>query len=416
MDTITHGIAGALIGKAVFRGDEMFTRRPMNRQRILTWSLMLGAIFPDADVFRGWFSHNDMLIMTWHRSITHSLVCLPLWALALALLTRGIAHWRKWESPSLAVLTGIYAVGIASHIFLDLVTDFGTMIWSPLKWSRPAWDLIFIIDFTLSAILLIPQILAWVYAKREGLRPRVLSCWIISVAVTIVVAAFSRVVGAPISTRYVFVTIVILAAIFLLPSLRNVGLGLKRSTWNLAGLVLAIAYISAAFFAHKAAFVRLQKFAESQHIEARSLAVFPLPPSIAHWDGLIVAPRGVYETRINFGDLSGDADANRTLVSMTDLSSPAADQARTQLPPIEYSYYPDAPSNSFIETAKHLPQVETFFWFARVPITRFHKEGTDSVVEFYDARFPHRDRGPSPFTYQVRFDANGAVLYQGWKK
>jgi hypothetical protein len=110
------------------------------------------------------------------------------------------------------------------------------------------------------------------------------------------------------------------------------------------------------------------------------------------------------------------------LVSMTDLSSsansqsPAADQARAQLPPIEYSYFPDAPSNSFIDAAKHLPQVETFFWFARVPITRFHKEGTDAVVEFYDARFPHRDRGPSPFTYQVRFDANGAVLYQGWKK
>ncbi len=423
MDTITHGIAGALIGKAVFGGDDMFARRPMNPKRIVTWSLMFGAIFPDADVFRGWFSHNDMLIMTWHRSITHSLVCLPIWALVLALLTRAIAKWRRWEAPSLAVLTGIYAVGIASHIFLDLVTDFGTMIWSPLKWSRPAWDLIFIIDFTLSAILLIPQILAWVYEKREGLRPRALSCWVISVAATIVVTAFSRIVGAPISTRYVFVTIVILAAVFLMPSLRNFGLGLKRSTWNLAGLVLAAAYIGAAYFVHDAAFTRLQKFVTAQHIEAQSLAVFPLPPSIAHWDGLVLTERGVYETHINYGDLSGVADANRTIVAMTDLSStgnpqaPPTEQARAQqLPPIEYSYYPNAPSNSFIEAAKHLPQVETFFWFARFPITRFHKEGADSVVEFFDARFPHRDRGASPFTYQVRFDANGAVLSQGWKE
>ena len=423
MDTITHGIAGALIGKAVFRGDEMFARRPMNRQRIITWSLMFGAIFPDGDVFRGWFDHNDMLIMTWHRSITHSLICLPIWALALALLTRAIARWRKWESPSLTLLTAIYAVGIASHIFLDLVTDFGTMIWSPVKWTRPAWDLIFIIDFTLSAILLIPQFLAWIYAKRAGLRNRALSCWIISVATTVAVTAFSRVVGAPISTRYVFVTIVILAAVFLLPSLRNFGLGLQRSTWNLAGLILAIAYISAAYFFHDAAFARLKKFAVAQHIDARAMAAFPLPPSMTHWDGLVLAPRGVYETHINFGDLSGDADANRTVVSMTDLSSPvssqtpAADLARAQqLPPVEYSYYPDAPSNSFIEAAKRLPQVETFFWFARFPITRFHKEGTDSVVEFFDARFPHRDRGPSPFTYEVRFDANGTVLSQGWKK
>src|SRR5262249_14659559 len=200
MDTITHGIAGALIGKAVFGGDEMCPRRPMNPKRIVTWSLMVGAIFPDSDVVRGWFDHNDMLIMTWHRSITHSLLCLPIWALVLALLTRAIARWRKWDVPSLAALTGIYAVGIASHILLDLVTDFGTMIWSPLKWSRPAWDLIFIIDFTLSAILLVPQILAWVYAKRDGLRQRALSCWVISVAVTIAVTAISRVVGAPIST------------------------------------------------------------------------------------------------------------------------------------------------------------------------------------------------------------------------
>jgi membrane-bound metal-dependent hydrolase YbcI (DUF457 family) len=423
MDTITHGIAGALIGKAVFRGDEMFVLRPMNRQRIVTWSLMLGAIFPDADVVRGWFERNDMLIMTWHRSITHSLICLPIWALALALLTRAIAKWRKWEAPSLSALTGIYAVGIASHIFLDLVTDFGTMIWSPLQWTRPAWDLIFIIDFTLSAILLVPQFLAWIYSKKEGLRPRALSCWIISVAVTIVVTAFSRVVGAPISTRYVFVTIAILAAVFLLPSLRNFGLSLRRSTWNLAGLVLAILYIGAAYFVHNAAFARLQKFADAQHIEARAMAAFPLPPSMAHWDGLILGPRGVYETRINFGDLSGDADTNRRIVSMTDLQSPAnsqspaADLSRAeQLPPIEYSYFPDAASNQFIEAAKQLPQVQTFFWFARFPVTRFHKEGTDSVVEYYDARFPHRDRGPSPFTYQVRFDANGTVLSQGWKK
>ena len=423
MDTITHGIAGALIGKAVFRGDEMFTRRPMNSQRIVTWSLMFGAIFPDADVIRGWFEHNDMLIMTWHRSITHSLLCLPIWALALALLTRAIARWRKWESPSLAALTAIYAIGIASHIVLDLVTTFGTMIWSPLKWSRPAWDLIFIVDLTLSGILIIPQFLAWIYSKREGLRQRAMSLWIISVGVTIVVAAFSQVIGVPISARYVFVTIVVLAAVFLLPSLRNFGTGLQRSTWNFTGMILAILYIGAAYFVHNAAMVRLQKFAEAQHIEARAMAALPLPPSMAHWDGLILGLHGVYETHINFGDLSGDADMNRTIVSMADLTSPLKPQTAgmepprvEQLPPIEYSYFPDAQSNSFIEAAKHLPQIETFFWFARFPVTRYHKEGTDSIVEFYDARFPHRDRGPSPFTYQVRFDANGSVLNQGWKR
>jgi inner membrane protein len=107
MDTITHGIAGALIGKAMFRGDEMFALRPMSRARIITWSLMLGAIFPDSDVFREMLSSNELLILTWHRSITHSLVCLPIFALLLAALTLWIARRLKWDAPSFAALTGI---------------------------------------------------------------------------------------------------------------------------------------------------------------------------------------------------------------------------------------------------------------------------------------------------------------------
>src|ERR1700730_10404552 len=185
MDTITHGIAGALVAKAVFRGDDMFPWQPTNRGRIVTWSLMLGAIFPDADVFRETFSNNELLILTWHRSITHLLVSLPVFALALAALTRWFASRRKWGTPTFAVLAGIYAIGILSHILLDLVTSFGTMIWSPLRWSRPAWDLIFIIDFTLAAILLVPQIVAWVYAKEDGLQRRALASWIVFAVATL---------------------------------------------------------------------------------------------------------------------------------------------------------------------------------------------------------------------------------------
>src|ERR1700741_2657390 len=97
MDTITHGIAGALIGKAFSKGDDMFPAKPMNRARIITWSLMLGAIFPDIDVLRDIFSHDRLLVITWHRSVTHSLVLLPLWGLLLAAITRAFANWRKWE-------------------------------------------------------------------------------------------------------------------------------------------------------------------------------------------------------------------------------------------------------------------------------------------------------------------------------
>src|ERR1700680_4319630 len=179
MDTITHGIAGALIGKALYGGGDIFSTRTMTKQRVITWSLMFGAIFPDSDVLRDFFSSNQLLIITWHRSITHSLLCLPVWALLLAGITRQIARWLKWESPSSVALTGIYAVGILSHIFLDLVTPFGTMIWSPLRWSRPAWDVLFIVDFTFTALILFPQLLGWVYEQPQRTKQRALLMWVI---------------------------------------------------------------------------------------------------------------------------------------------------------------------------------------------------------------------------------------------
>src|SRR5258706_5571507 len=201
---------------------------------------MLGVIFPDSDVIRDFFSSDKLLIVTWHRSITHSLVMLPLWALLLAGITRAFANWRKWEAPSFAALSAIYAVGILSHILLDLVTSFGTMIWSPLQWSRPAWDLIFIVDFTLTAIFLVPQLLAWVYAHPEKVKGRAVGMWLLFLPAPFLIAQIGEVVGAPISGRVVLGAIVIFAVIFLLPALLVWGVSVKLGTCNLTVLVAPI--------------------------------------------------------------------------------------------------------------------------------------------------------------------------------
>ncbi len=392
MDTITHGIAGALIGKAVFRGEDLFTSKPMNRARIITWSLMLGAIFPDSDIVRDWFSSNQMLILTWHRSFTHSLVCMPIFALVLAAITRWFARWRKWDAPSFAVLTGLYAVGILSHIFLDLVTSFGTMIWSPLQWSRPAWDLIFIIDFTFSALLLCPQILAWVYRQAEGLKNRAILTWAVLALASLCVAAIAKNVGAPISAQSAVTVIALLTAFFLLPALRFKGVSVRYSTWNRAGLAAAILYLVAASYAHRAALERVEKFAALFHLQVESFGALPLPPSPWHWDGLVNTPHGVYEVRLDLSE-------------------------RPDLASIEHRYYPGAIPNQYIDAAKRLPEVQTFLWFSRFPVTRFHKEGSDAVIEFSDMRFPQmrRDR-PVTFTYRVRMDKSGQIISKGWAR
>ena len=430
MDTITHGIAGALIGKALFNGDDLFTMCAMNRRRIVAWSAMLGAIFPDADTFRDMLSHNELLVISWHRSITHSLLCLPIWALLLAALTRWIVRWRKWDAPSFAALAGIYAVGILSHILMDLVTSFGTIVWSPLEWSRPAWDLIFIIDFTFTGILLVPQILAWVHERPDKSRRRALVSLAIFILAVFSVQAIGNAVGTPISSSTVFLFDVMLAALFSIPLLNNkksssraqkktqrsdseekhsvsedlspnVRTNLYRR-WNRVGLACGCGYIAVAVFAHHVALGRVKNFAALQKLEVTSMGALPYPPSLWRWDGLVRTPRGVYELRMDLSEKSpyGSSAANAT-----------------QRVPLEYRFYPEAYPNVFIEAAKDLPEVQKVLWFDRFPVTRFHQEGGDAVVEFCDMRFPQTRRGhAAPFTYRVRIGPGGNILEQGWAK
>src|SRR6266853_6788421 len=307
MDTITHGIAGALIGKAVFRGEDMFASHPMNRGRIITWSLMLGAIFPDSDVLRDIFSHDRLLVITWHRSITHSLVLLPLWALLLAAITSVFAKWRKREAPSFAALSANYAVGILSHILLDLVTSFGTMIWSPLEWSRPAWDLIFIVDLTLTAIVLVPQLLAWVYAHPEKVRQRAIGTWLVFLPAPFLSARIGEGAGAPISGRVVLGAMLIFAVLFLLPAVLGWGVRIRHDTWNRAGFAAALIYISGTVYAHHVALLRIRKFAELYPLQVELIGALPLPPSLWRWDGLVRTDRGVYELRMDLADKPASA-------------------------------------------------------------------------------------------------------------
>jgi membrane-bound metal-dependent hydrolase YbcI (DUF457 family) len=399
MDTITHGIAGALISKAAFGGHDLFPPIPMGKKRLATWALMVGAIFPDSDVLREFFSSNPLLMITWHRSITHSLLLLPIWSVILAALTGAIARWRKWEEPGFLVLTALYAVGILSHIFLDLLTTYGTMIWSPLEWSRPAWDIFFIIDFTFTAILLIPQLLAWTYEDSEHTRSRAILLWVIFTPAPLLISRIGLAVGAPISNTAILIATAMFTLLFFLPAARGWGLRVHYENWNRAGLVLAIAYILAAALAHRAAFERVKQFAAQQNLDVQAIAALPLPPSLWHWDGLVRAPRGVYEVRL---DLSDDLLKKKNV-------------AEAEV--ITRTYYPDAPANEFIEAARQLPEVQKVLWFARFPVTQFHREGADAIVEFSDKRFPQirRDR-PASFTYRVRFSADAKVISQGWQR
>ena len=399
MDTITHGIAGALIGKAVFRGRDLFSGpKEMQKRRLISWAVGLGAVFPDADTFRDMLSSDPMLLITWHRSITHSLLMLPIWSVLLAGATAVIARWRKWEAPSFVMLTGLYAAGILSHIVLDLLTSFGTMIWSPLEWARTSWDILFIVDFTFTGIVLIPQLLAWIYESPERAAKRAIILWVVFTPVPLIIARIAVAAGTPISKTAVLLAMVLMAVIFILPAGRGWGQRVSYAAWNRAGLAVAVVYVLAATVAHHQAFDKVKQFAAEQKLDVTAIGALPLPPSLLNWDGLVRAPRGVYEIRIDLSDTLGKSEAEPGDV-------------------ITRTYYPDSPPNKYIELAEQLPEVQKMLWFARFPVTQFHQEGKDGVVEISDKRFVQirRDR-PGAFTYRVRFSADGKVISQGWER
>ena len=167
MDTLTHGLAGALLGRAGSRD---------GRAAALVSVAAIGAMFPDLDAFflpRHWFSiGGTMDYLRYHRGVTHSFVTAPFFALAIALLARLAA--RRTPLPSLWAAA---FVGIVSHIAFDWITSYGTMFFSPLSWRRFALDWVFILDPYFTGIPVVTLVLALIFkarAQRIGMAGSIL--------------------------------------------------------------------------------------------------------------------------------------------------------------------------------------------------------------------------------------------------
>jgi len=378
MDTITHGIVGALIGKGYFS----------ERQgRVAVFSATVGAMFPDMDVVEEIFSRDPLSIVKYHRGITHSFVAMPFFAFFLAWLTRWVARRRGIDAPSQGMLTLIYVVAIASHILLDGMTSFGTRIWDPISQRRVAWDLLFIIDFTFTSIALLPQVAAWIYRDRERVIGRAIRMWALFTLAALAVWQVARSVQYPFHLWIVALASLIFAALFFLPARGDFGLRVTRAAWCRYGVYVMVGYLFACGFAHHAAFERVQTFAAENHIAVDRMAAIPLPPSLLSWGGLIRSPDGVYQTRIDLRDLA----------------------------PPDFRFIADSPPDQFTARALRLPEVQLYLQFARFPVIRTEMEDGYHAVEFGEHRFVNPRRGsPQPFTYRVVFDAAGNVVEEGW--
>ena len=227
--------------------------------------------------------------------------------------------------------------------------------------------------------------------------------WVFVVPSPFAIAAIARIVGAPISDGAILIACLFFSLLFLLPAFRGWGAKVSRVAWTRAGFAVACCYIGMTIYTHHSALQRVRDFVVFEKIQPESIGALPFPPSLLNWDGLVRTSRGVYELQM-------DLTKKNPFVTTTGL-----EPASAAVPTIEYKYLPDAPPNAWIQRAKALPEVQKVFWFARFPVTRFHMENGDAVVEISDARFPRmRPDRPGGFTYRVRFDQAGNVLNKGW--
>lgn len=398
MDPITHGIAGALLGKAFF--SKSATSKPQTQYdderrracimtRVAILAATAGAMFPDVDVIADMISHDPLAIVRYHRGITHSFFGLPFFAAGLAALTRWITRRWKIPSPSFGMLTLIYGVGILSHILLDGTTSFGTRMLTPFSQRRVAWDWIFIIDFVFTSLLLLPQLTAWIYHEREKSSRRAVTMWALFSVAAVVAWKVAQAANTPFHVWIVAAASAIAAVLFFGPAVHDWGFSVSRARWCQAGVVVTLLYVGACGLAHHEAMTRVRKFARRNHVKIDRIGALPVPPSLLDWGDAIRTTDGVYASRYDL----------------------------RQAQPAAFQFAPDSSRDRFMTRALELPGVHLYWNFARFPVIRSLTRGTEHVVIFEEDRFVGRRKNePQPFTYSVVFDGAGNVVEEGWMR
>ncbi len=145
MDPITHSLAGATIYNLGFRRKAAF------------WVLLLASITPDFDYITRFWGLD--IFLRYHRGITHGILALFVVPLFLGILfgyKRGFLYYLF-----------VAFLGYAGHLFMDLTSQYGTRILSPLDWEQYSLDLTFIIDPYITLGLLLSVILCKMNKKRS---------------------------------------------------------------------------------------------------------------------------------------------------------------------------------------------------------------------------------------------------------
>ena len=143
MDNLTHTLTGLALAQSGLG----------RTSRGATAAVIVASNLPDIDLLFG--LGGPATYLQHHRDLSHSVVGAPLLAIALAL---GL-HVALRGSRLLGLLVSALA-GVAGHVLMDLWTSYGTRVFSPFDRTFYTWDLVFIADPIVLAVLLVTVLLA----------------------------------------------------------------------------------------------------------------------------------------------------------------------------------------------------------------------------------------------------------------
>lgn len=335
MDPVTHVAASVLLSQALpapSRG----------------WAALAGVILgflPDLDYFL--MSHDRLAFITHHRGFSHSLLVVPLFALAVAGLGAALGG-RGWFRPLLVL--SLAALGL--HLFLDLITSYGTQLLNPLSHRRFTLDWVFIIDPWLTAILAAGVIGALSYPP-----------W-------------------------------------------------RQKTATL-GLAVALGYIFLCGFYHREALGLARRVFKERGLPVSEAAALPQPFSGRRWLLIASGPAEILESFILLPRLPSWGNPKRVKVSAV---NPPQDNCRPPMAPYQpvgggltawrWSREAEPPGEMGPE-ARRL--IKTYLEFARFPLLLSRQNhGQETTLEWVDLRFTVPGRR-FPFRLTLTLDGMGEL-------
>jgi inner membrane protein len=140
LDNLCHTLAGAALGEAGLK----------TRTRFGSAALMASANIPDIDVL---VFFTDTLSVSFRRGWTHGVIAQMVLPVALTAIFWIVHRLRPpgQQAPPFRAgwLLALAYIGVYSHVFMDLLNNYGVRLLAPFDWRWLYGDSVFIIDLVL---------------------------------------------------------------------------------------------------------------------------------------------------------------------------------------------------------------------------------------------------------------------------